>query len=59
MFEEKRWNISDSLQSFGIILIVLGIVFNENPVVGYSFIGAGILLAIISLIIRKIGRKSS
>jgi hypothetical protein len=57
MLEKKRWNISDSLQSIGITLVVLGIIFSESRVIGYSFIGVGVLLGIISLIIRKIGRK--
>ena len=57
MLEKKRWTISDSLQSFSVILVVLGIIFAESRVVGYSFIGVGVLLGIISLIIRKIGRK--
>lgn len=31
-------------------LIVLGIVFGSDRLVGYSFIGAGVLLSIISVI---------
>ena len=53
MLGKKRWNINDSLQSIIISLIVLGIIFSENRIIGYSFIGVGVLLAIISLIIKK------
>jgi len=57
MLDKKRWTISDSLQSIGTTLVVLGIIFSESRLIGYSFIGVGVLLGIISLIIRKIGRK--
>ncbi len=57
MAEKRIWSISDTLQSISIPLVVLGIIFSENRVVGYLFIGVGVLLAIISLILRKISRK--
>jgi hypothetical protein len=31
-------------------LVVLGIVFSEDLLIGYSFIGAGVLLSIVSMI---------
>jgi len=59
MLGKKRWTTSDTLQSIGIALVVLGIIFSttENRVIIYLFIGVGVLLGIISLIIRKISRK--
>jgi len=57
MLEKKRWTIFFSLLSIGTTLIVLGIIFSESRMIGYSFIGVGVLLDIISLIIRMIGRK--
>jgi hypothetical protein len=38
------------LTTLGSTLVVLGIIFGEDRLIGYSFIGAGILLSIISLI---------
>jgi hypothetical protein len=34
-------------------LVVLGIVFSSNELIGYSFMGAGALLSIISIIKSK------
>jgi hypothetical protein len=34
-------------------LVVLGIIFGSDRLIGYSFIGAGLLLAIISMIKSK------
>jgi hypothetical protein len=53
MLEKKRYKISDILQPISIYLIVLGIIFSENRTVCYLLIGMGVLLTIISLIIRK------
>ena len=44
------------LTTLGIALSVLGIVFSENQLVGYSFIGVGVSLSIIGAF--KLGRKS-
>jgi hypothetical protein len=41
------------LMTFGNMLVVLGIVFGTERLIGYSFIGAGVLLAIISTIRSK------
>ncbi|MFC1486227.1 hypothetical protein ACFLRN_00870 [Thermoproteota archaeon] len=43
------------LTSLGGSLTVLGIIFNSDQVVGYSFIGAGVLLSIISIIKSRRG----
>jgi len=39
--------------TLGSTLVILGIVFGENRLIGYSFIGAGVLLSIISMIKSK------
>ncbi len=38
------------LMTLGSSLVVLGIVFGTDRLIGYSFIGAGVLLSIISAI---------
>jgi len=57
MLEKKKWNIFYSLLFSGAGLMVLGIIFSDSRVVGYSFMGVGVLLQIIGVIIVKIGRK--
>ncbi len=47
---------SQDFIAFGSALVVLGIVFSEDWLIGYSFIGAGVLLSIISGF--KLRRKS-
>ena len=39
-----------ALLTLGLTLVVLGIIFGDDPLVGYSFIGVGVLLSIISAI---------
>jgi len=39
---------SQEFIALGSALVVLGIVFGEDRLIGYSFIGAGVLLSIIS-----------
>jgi hypothetical protein len=41
---------NQELITLGSALVVLGIIFGEDRLIGYSFIGAGVLLSIISLI---------
>jgi len=36
--------------TLGSTLVILGIIFGENRLIGYSFIGAGVLLSVISVI---------
>ena len=47
---------SQQLVTVGVALVVLGIVFSENQLIGYLFIGAGVLLSIITAF--KLRRKS-
>jgi hypothetical protein len=47
---------SQGYMTLGSTLVVLGIVFGQDRLIGYSFIGAGALLSIISAIkSRKAG----
>jgi threonine/homoserine/homoserine lactone efflux protein len=39
-----------ALLTLGPPLVVLGIIFGDDPLMGYSFIGVGVLLSIISAI---------
>ncbi len=51
---------SQELMPLGSALVVLGIVFSENQLIGYSFIGAGVLLSIVSTFLsRRNLRKQS
>lgn len=43
----------DAMQTLGITLVVLGIIFGEDQFIGYSFIGIGVLLSLVSLISRR------
>jgi len=46
--KKKQAIQDDALLTLGITLVVLGIVFGDECIVGYLFIGVGISLAIIS-----------
>jgi hypothetical protein len=46
---------SQELITLAISLVVLGIVFSDEWLIGYSFIGAGVLLSIVSAF--KLRRK--
>jgi hypothetical protein len=57
--QEER-TISQELLTLGSSLVVLGIVFGTDRLISYSFIGAGVLLSIISVIkSRKKEQRSS
>ena len=44
----------NALQTLGLTLVALGIIFGDDLLVGYSFIGVGVLLSIISALrVRK------
>ena len=40
---------SQELMTLGGTLVVLGIIFGEDRLIGYAFIGVGILLSVISV----------
>jgi hypothetical protein len=49
---EKMKNLE--FATLGSVLVMLGIVFGEDRLIGYSFIGAGVLLSIVSVLkLRK------
>jgi hypothetical protein len=41
---------SQEFTTLGSALVILGIIFGEDRLIGYSFIGAGVLLSIVSMI---------
>jgi hypothetical protein len=41
---------SQEFATLGSALVVLGIIFAGDQLVGYSFIGAGVLLSIVSIV---------
>ena len=47
--EDKKMK-SQELITLGGTLVVLGIIFGEDRLIGYSFFGVGILLSVISVI---------
>jgi hypothetical protein len=58
--EEKNSSQGLMLMTLGSSLVVLGIVFGTDRLIGYSFIGAGVLLSIIGAIkSRKKEHRSS
>ncbi|MFX0210677.1 MAG: hypothetical protein ACFFDT_32150 [Candidatus Hodarchaeota archaeon] len=56
--QEKK-NSSQGLMTFGSTFVVLGIVFSTDRLIGYSFIGAGVLLSIIGAIKSRRKRQRS
>jgi len=48
--KKERAREDYALLALGPTLIVLGIIFGDDPLIGYSFIGVGVLLSIISAI---------
>ena len=50
---------NQELMTLGSSLVVLGIVFGTDRLIGYSFIGAGVLLSIISVIKSRRKEKRS
>lgn len=51
--KEKRHS---KLAMLGLTLVILGIIFGDDRLIGYSFIGAGVLLSVID-IIRNLKHK--
>jgi peptidoglycan/LPS O-acetylase OafA/YrhL len=48
--KKERAREDYALPTLGSILVVLGVMFGDDPLIGYSFIGVGVLLSIISAI---------
>ena len=46
----KEYRKPSNLAILGMSLVVLGIIFGDSRIVGYSFIGVGVLLSVIDII---------
>jgi hypothetical protein len=53
---KKQTIQANALLPLGTTLVVLGIIFGDDRLVGYSFIGVGVLLSIVSAV-RGLRRK--
>jgi len=49
---------NSQLLTLGSALVVLGIVLGEDRLVGYSFIGAGVILSIASVLTNRKGSRN-
>jgi len=48
--KKKKQKQPSKLAMFAFLLVISGIVFGDNRLIGYSLIGAGVLLSIIDMI---------
>jgi hypothetical protein len=46
----KQYRKPSNLAVLGMSLVVLGIIFGDSRIVGYSFIGVGVLLSVIDAV---------
>jgi len=46
----KQYKKPSNLAVLGMSLVVLGIIFGDDRIIGYSFIGVGVLLSVIDAI---------
>jgi hypothetical protein len=46
----KQYHKPSNLAILGMSLVVLGIIFGDDRIIGYSFIGVGVLLSVIDAI---------
>ena len=53
LFRKKRSDKENTLVTLGAMFVVLGIVFGDDRLVGYSLIGLGVLLSTASVIGRR------
>jgi chromate transport protein ChrA len=51
--KKERTKANSALLTLGLALVVLGIIFGNDPLVGYSFIGVGVLVSIIGAITSR------
>lgn len=47
---EKQYKKPSNLAVLGMSLVVLGIIFGDDRVLGYSFIGVGVLLSVADIV---------
>ena len=48
--KKKKQKQPSKLAMLGMTLVVLGIIFGDDRLIGYSFIGTGVLLSVIDII---------
>ena len=48
--KKGRTKEDNAILTLGLVLVVLGVIFGDDPLIGYSFIGVGLLLSIIGAI---------
>ena len=53
LISKKRTNKENTLVTLATVFVVLGIVFGDDRLLGYSFIAIGILLSIVSVVGRR------
>jgi hypothetical protein len=53
--ESRRVSAEDGFLTFGPLLVALGIVFGDDRVIGYSLIGAGVVLSLAVVWYRRAG----
>jgi hypothetical protein len=46
----KQYHKPSNLAILGMSLVVLGIIFGDDRLIGYSFIGVGVLISVIDII---------
>jgi hypothetical protein len=46
----KQYKKPSNLAILGMSLVVLGIIFGDSRIIGYSFIGVGVLLSVVDII---------
>jgi hypothetical protein len=49
----KQYRRPSNLAVLGMSFVVLGIIFGDSRIVGYSFIGVGVLLSVIDMVRSK------
>jgi len=46
----KQYKKPSNLAILGMSLVILGIIFGDSRIIGYSFIGVGVLIAVMDII---------
>ena len=59
LFKKKRKKKPSPYVTFGIFLIAISLAFRDRLIVGYSFIGIGVFLAIIDVFRGILGKKQN
>ena len=54
LIRKQRTVKQNALVTLGMMFVVLGILFGDDRLLGYAFIGVGVLVSIISVVGRKL-----